>query len=245
MPLVARLHIDGRVILFTIAVATARRPAGRPRAGPAGDAREPRGDLKGDAGRSRAGRRWTIRDGLVVLQTAVTLVLLVAAGLLTRSILQAQNVNLGFRAEGRRRPLTELGLIGYDEERAASQFFGAPPSGSARSRASPRSRARCASRSRSTTTATRIYFPESRRREIAAPRSPPRGSTSTYFETLGVPLLRGRDFTAAEPADVREGRDRERGVRAPLLAGREASDAASSVAHRGRADYQVVGVVGD
>ena len=45
-------------------------------------------DLKGDAHVAKAGRRWTLRDGLVVLQTAVTLVLLVAAGLLTRSILR-------------------------------------------------------------------------------------------------------------------------------------------------------------
>jgi hypothetical protein len=50
-------------------------------------------DLKGEAIINKAGGRWTLRDGLVVAQTAVTLVLLVAAGLLTRSILHAQRVD--------------------------------------------------------------------------------------------------------------------------------------------------------
>ena len=92
MPVALALHIDGRVLLFTIAVATAAGLF----AGLAPALRATRtnlvSDLKGDQVFAAGGRRWTIRDGLVVLQTAVTLVLLVAAGLLTRSILQAQRV---------------------------------------------------------------------------------------------------------------------------------------------------------
>ena len=76
----SNLHIDARVVLFTTLVATAAGLL----AGLAPALRATRvnlaADMKGDAMIARAGRRWTIRDGLVVLQTAVTLVLLVAAG---------------------------------------------------------------------------------------------------------------------------------------------------------------------
>ena len=103
IPLSLGLHIDGRVLAFTIAIASASGLL----AGLVPATRATRSDLvadlKGDALVPRAGRRWTIRDGLVVMQTAVTLVLLVAAGLLTRSILHAQRVDLGFRSRGRRR----------------------------------------------------------------------------------------------------------------------------------------------
>src|SRR4029453_12792406 len=133
IPLSLGLHIDARVLLFTAGVAsTAGLLAGLVPA-----LRATRvdlvSDLKGDVVLSRAGRRWTIRDGLVVLQTAVTLVLLVAAGLLTRSILHAQAVNLGFRFTRVAVLGAELGLIGYDETRAtrvmerAAERIGALP----------------------------------------------------------------------------------------------------------------------
>jgi hypothetical protein len=91
VPIALGLHIDARVLAFTRAVATAAA-AGRSRAGDAATRMNLVADLKGDRPSDSAGGRWTLRDGLVVLQTAVTLVLLVAAGLLTRSILQAQRV---------------------------------------------------------------------------------------------------------------------------------------------------------
>src|SRR6478735_7115829 len=95
VPVALNLHIDFRVVLFTTLIASAAGLC----AGLVPAMRATRvnlaADLKGESTVAGAGRRWTIRDGLVVLQTAVTLVLLVAAGLLTRSILQAQRVDLG------------------------------------------------------------------------------------------------------------------------------------------------------
>ena len=101
VPLALTLGIDSRVLFFTIAVASvAGLLAGL---APALKATKPNltAELKGDRRSMTSGsRRWTLRDALLVAQTAVTLVLLVAAGLLTRSIYKAQQVDLGFTAGG-------------------------------------------------------------------------------------------------------------------------------------------------
>src|SRR5688500_11520685 len=97
VPLALTLGIDARVLTFSIGLATlAGLLAGL---APALKATKPNltAELKGDRRSMSSGsRRWTLRDALLVAQTAVTLVLLVAAGLLTRSILKAQQVDLGF-----------------------------------------------------------------------------------------------------------------------------------------------------
>src|SRR2546428_6059933 len=94
IPLSFALRIDSRVLIFTAgATFIAAMVAGPP---PALKATRPNlvAELKGDGNASRAaqagGRRWTLRDGLVVTQIAVTMVLLVPAGLLTRSLMAAQ-----------------------------------------------------------------------------------------------------------------------------------------------------------
>src|SRR5204863_5399204 len=69
-----------------------------------------------------AGRRWTLRDGLVVTQIGVTLVVLVAAGLLTRSLVAAQHVGIGFRPEGLAIVSTEMNMLGYNDVRA-KEFY--------------------------------------------------------------------------------------------------------------------------
>ena len=93
IPLSFALRIDGRVLLFTAGVTMiAAVVAGL---APALKATRPNlvNELKSDVAATQAGgRRWTLRDGLVVTQIAVTMVLLVAAGLLTRSLLAAQHV---------------------------------------------------------------------------------------------------------------------------------------------------------
>jgi len=57
--------------------------------------------LRGSAGQSGAGRRThLLRDGLVVTQLSLAVVLLVGAGLLFRSFLSMQRVDLGYRSSG-------------------------------------------------------------------------------------------------------------------------------------------------
>jgi predicted permease len=195
VPLALTLRIDSRVLLFTIGIASiAGLLAGL---APALKATKPNltAELKGDRPSVSSGsRRWTLRDGLLVAQTAVTLVLLVAAGLLTRSIFEAQQVDLGFRAGGLAVLGTEVGLIGYDDARADALY----------DRAIERVRALPGVESVSGTkrqplainyNRNSIFFPD---RQQPGDQAIPIGATwvdEAYFGTLGVPVLRGRNFS--------------------------------------------------
>ncbi|HEY7190344.1 MAG TPA: ADOP family duplicated permease [Vicinamibacterales bacterium] len=69
-----------------------------------------------------ARRRWTLRDGLIVIQMAAAFVLLVTAGLLARSTMASQHVDLGFRTKGIVSISAGTAVLGYDASKAA-QFY--------------------------------------------------------------------------------------------------------------------------
>src|SRR5205823_8607922 len=80
-------------------------------------------ELKSDVVSAQAGgRQWTLRDGLVATQIAVTTVLLVAAGLLTRSLRAAQTFGIGFKPDGIAIVSTDPKMIGYDDS-GAKAFY--------------------------------------------------------------------------------------------------------------------------
>jgi macrolide transport system ATP-binding/permease protein len=245
VPLVLSLSIDSRVLLFTIVVSTiAGLLAGLV---PALKATKPNlvAELKGER-RSvgSAGRRWTLRDGLVGAQTAVTLVLLVVAGLLMRSILAAQNVDIGFSPSGLAVLGTEVGLIGYDEERAAALY----------KRAIERVRALPGVQMASATirqplainyNRNSIFFPE---RQQPGDTALPVAATwvdAEYFKTLGVPLLNGRHFTTADtPESPRIAIVNETFVKT-YWSGEDAIGRRFRLRAADGPEYQVVGVVRD
>ena len=244
IPVALALGIDARVLAFTIAIATAAGLF----AGLAPATRSTRSDLvadlKGDALVAKAGRRWTIRDGLVVLQTAVTLVLLVAAGLLTRSILHAQRVDLGFHADGVAALGTELGLIGYDERKAtqlitrAGERIAAQPGVQSVSRVVRQPLA--INYSRNT-----IFFPERQTPDDRGTSIDATWVDAAYFQTLGVPLLRGRNFTAADtPAGAKVAIVNEAFVRR-YWPGSDGLGRRFRAQGSGDTAHEVVGVVGD
>ena len=198
VPVMLALGIDTRVLLYTIGIATiAGLIAGL---APAIRATKPNlaAEMKGDLPVAGApGRRWSLRDVLVAAQTAVTLVLLVAAGLLTRSIIEARRVDVGFRSAKVAALSVDLGLIGYDEQRSkqlydrAIERIGAIPGVESAARALRQPLAINYSRNS-------VFFPD---RMKPGDDAIPVSATSVddkYFETLGIPLLRGRNFNATD-----------------------------------------------
>ena len=104
------MRLDWRVLAFSVVIAAlAGIIAGLM---PALKASAPSlvSDLRGEAPAARvAGRRWSLRDGLVVAQVALTSVLLVVAGLLMRSLDASEKADVGFRTHG-------VAVLGFDAD---------------------------------------------------------------------------------------------------------------------------------
>ena len=125
LPVPVSLHptLDGRVLAFTLAVAALAGLA----FGLAPAIRATRLDLipvlkNEGAGHAAARRRLPLRDALVVGQVAVSVVLLVLAGLFLRSLGRAEAVDPGFDHRGLVLMTTELSVQGYDSARAATFY---------------------------------------------------------------------------------------------------------------------------
>jgi putative ABC transport system permease protein len=198
IPLSFALHLDSRVLLFTIGVSTLAGLL----AGLAPALQATRRDLvaalKGElASASVVGRRFTLRDSLVAAQIAVSLVLLVSAALLTRSIGALQRVDLGFRPAGLVAVSTELSLIGYDDARA-KQFY---DSAQERARALPGVEAVALTERQPFAmnfSRNAVVFPDLQSPGDKSISIDNTSVTPEYFETLGVPIVEGRNFDSAD-----------------------------------------------
>jgi len=73
--------------------------------------------LKGEDVLSKPGRKWTMRNVLVVAQVAMSLTLLCATGLFLRSLQSAAGIDIGFRGEGITMMAVDPALHGYSPER--------------------------------------------------------------------------------------------------------------------------------
>ena len=198
IPISIALGVDGRVLAFTSLVALlAALVAGLAPALKSTHANLV-ADLKSDVGVApSAGRRWTLRDGLVAAQIAVTAVLLVSAGLLTRSFLAARGAGIGFDPAGLAIVSTELNMIGYDDARAKTFY----------ERAMERVRAIPGVESAALAERLPLSINYNRNVIVLPDRQGPndRGTTidvarvsAEYFPTLGIAILQGRNFQASD-----------------------------------------------
>jgi predicted permease len=146
-----------------------------------------------DTGRSR------LRGAFVVAQVAVSLVLLVAAGLFMRSLQQASTIEPGFTTRNALLATVDLSLAGYSEERGTTLFDGMLE----RVRALPGVEAA------SYTTHVPLSLNSARRSLSVRGYEPGPGEEMEfgvamvgpgYFETMGVPLVRGRGITGEDRA---------------------------------------------
>jgi predicted permease len=107
---------DGRALLFTLAISLLTGlvfglapafQATRPDLVPV---------LKGESQRAGRARRLTLRNALVVAQVALSLVVLVCAGLFVQSFRHAKSIDPGFATSGSYVVSVNPGLFGYEKE---------------------------------------------------------------------------------------------------------------------------------
>ena len=168
--------------------------------------RASRTDLQGvlkAGGRGQRGSSGNVRNGLIVGQVAVALVLLVGSGLLVRSLKALNAVDLGFEPEGV--VALQLGLPGtsYPDREATTAFFrtleerlGAVPG--------VVSVGAVNSLPLGGNDGDTGFLLEGR------PVPPPgqanitwfRRATASYFETMGIRLVQGRAFTTSDDSEA-------------------------------------------
>jgi predicted permease len=154
--------------------------------------------LKNDAVGTAGGRRkWELRRLLVILQVALSLVLLVSGGLFVRSLQNLKAVDHGYTPDHIVSMMIAPNRSGYKPD----QLWRLYDQLSERVRALPGVKS-------ATYTNSLPLGGVSEEGEIAVPgsQSPPNerptarfhGITPRFFPTFGLPLLRGRDFTAQD-----------------------------------------------
>jgi predicted permease len=199
--------------------------------------------LKATRNRPRASRPH-LRNLLVIGQVAVSLVLLIGAGLLVRGLQQAQSTDLGFDHKNLVVVSMDLTTQGYDEARAAT--FHAQLS----------ERLKALPGIKSVSRAQTVPFTGGRDETIeiegaeatatshgSAPSVSANEVSAEYFQTLGIPLRRGRYFTeedarsGASPAVISEAMARRFWAGADPLGKRFKDNAGTS--------HEIVGVVSD
>ena len=199
------LRLDTRVLTFTAGVALLTGIF----AGLAPALRATRAnlvwDLKGDtAGARVGGRSWSARDVLVVGQIAVTIVLLVTAGLLVRSLLAASKADVGFPTGGLAIVSADTGMLRYTPERS-QQYWSEV---TRRIEAIPGvQRVALASRLPFSLNFSRQNIAVPGRQKAADEMGTSINSATVspaYFETLGISVLEGRAFSESDrPSDRR------------------------------------------
>ena len=158
---------------------------------------------KGAGGQSARTR--SLRSVLVVSEVALALVLLASAGLMLKSFARMRNIDTGFNTENVLTMVLRLPAAKYKEDPQVVNFF---------RQALERTRALPGVRSAGMVNFLPLYggLGSSTSFTIEGrPAQPPgqepgtnvRVADASYFATMGIPLLRGRNFTDFEDAEAR------------------------------------------
>ncbi|HEY7501827.1 MAG TPA: ABC transporter permease [Vicinamibacterales bacterium] len=156
-------------------------------------------DALRDGGRHGGGRRLhRVLRTLVVVEVALSLVLLAGAGLLIRSFVKLQSVDPGFRAEGVLTAFVQLPATRYDTTEAGSLFddslsriAGLPGAQRAAGASCLPVPFACIG-----TSFWRVDKPKPPDGQLESGHIRP--VTPEFFKTLGIPQVAGRDFSASD-----------------------------------------------
>jgi putative ABC transport system permease protein len=201
-------RLDGRVLAFTFALALLTGLI----FGLAPALQASRSDLvpalKDDASTVQGYRRFNLRNVLVVAQVALSLVLLIGAGLFLRSLNNAQSIDPGFAADEILDAQLNINLLRYTKAQG-QQFYGQVIE---RIEALPgvesASLARVVPMSGGGRTSSFIIQGQQAPDNVNGSEGtgPPDNQYTVntnvvalkYFSTMGIPLLQGRDFSAQD-----------------------------------------------
>jgi predicted permease len=203
-PRAHEIVLDARVLLFSLGISALTGitfgsiPALFSPANPSGGLRE---GLRADAGTGRSSKR--LRNSLLIAQVAVSLALMFGAGLLLRSFYKLSQVDPGFRAENVISVLVDLDFARYAKNEDVIAFHrqllekvNSNPFvlSSALAHSFPLNQMM---------PMTSNFQIEGRTREKneLEPKFDARSVTPDYFQTLGIPLERGRYFTENDGAN--------------------------------------------
>ena len=196
-PMSLDLGLDGTVLIFAalLSVATGLLFG----LAPALKASRPDlvGTLKDESTSLRVGhRRFSLRNSLVVSQVAVSMVLLIGAGLFVRSLGNAQNVDPGFEDKQAAIVSFDVAHGGYIDEEAGHAFY---------DRYVQRVTALPGIESATIVSIVPLGASMSTQQlllegqELAPGENPPTVDFNTvspgYFATMDIPIVRGRDFS--------------------------------------------------
>lgn len=198
VPIMLDIHLDARVLAFTLAmsvlagVLVGLAPALQASGAPIVAA------LKDEAG-TGGRRRSRLRNGFVVAQVSMSLILLVGAGLFLRSLRKAMAIDPGFEIGSGLMVTIDPSLTGYDDARA--QAF--------QERLVERARAMPGVEAASVVSTVPLSIGAGRRGVAVEGYTPRQGEDMEfhdtkvgpgYFETMRVPLVEGRGFAPADRA---------------------------------------------
>jgi putative ABC transport system permease protein len=243
LPLVFDLRLDWRVLAFAFGISLATGIAfgllpalqsSRPDLVPA---------LKDE--KSMAGfRRSRLRNALVVVQVALSLVLLVCAGLVVRSLQVAQRTRPGFNPENAVTLSFDLGLQGYSEEKGRA--FQKQVLERAQSVPGLRSVALVSTLPLSLDYSSNTIYVEGQPASGTTdlPLAIPNYISPNYFRTMEI-SLRGRDFSPADNKDESRVVIVNETFARRLLPGRDPIGARFNFSGPDQPYWQVIGVAAD
>jgi predicted permease len=244
---VVSADLDARMLLFALVIAAVTGllfglfPAVQAsRAQLTGALREQSGQTTG----SRSAG--TFRKGLVTLQTAIALLLLISAGLFSKTLLNLSRIDLGIRTDHLVTLSIDPRLNGYTDARVAQLY----------SRALERFAAIPGVTLASAARVGAITGSSSSGNITVEGYTPPNDDDADshlnaiapgYFRTLGVPLVRGREFTDADHASAPKVAIVNESFVKHFLAGRDVIGArfAKGGGDKIKLDITIVGVVKD
>jgi predicted permease len=132
------------------------------------------------------------RNGLVVAQVTVSTLLLVSAGLLIQSTVRAQHADLGFQSDNLDIASIDVGFAGYDQARGLRAYQEILQRVNTIPGVVSTSLAQLAQLEFGTTQQMGVIVDSHQQRDLPMDYNI---VSDAYFRTVGIPMLRGRDFS--------------------------------------------------